>query len=60
VAAGVLHGYTGEFQNKIPYNSSGYAPGIVPAIGYCYKRFCGETILFGTAGILWTVGVTLP
>ena len=60
VAAGVIHGYSGEFQNKIPYNSSGYAPGIVPAVGYCYNRFCGEMILFGTAGILWTVGMTLP
>jgi len=60
VAAGVIHGYTGEFQNKIPFNSSGYAPGIVPGIGYCYNRFCGEMILFGTAGILWTVGMTVP
>ena len=60
VAAGVIHGYTGEFQNKIPANSSGYAPGIVPAVGYCYNRFCGEMILFGTAGMLWTIGMTLP
>ena len=60
VAAGVLHGYSGEFKDKIPYNDSGYAPGIVPAIGYCYRRFCGEMVLFGTAGLMWTVGMTLP
>jgi len=60
VAAGVIHGYTGEFKNKIPANSSGYAPGIVPGVGYCYNRFCGEMILFGTAGMLWTIGMTLP
>jgi hypothetical protein len=60
VAAGVLHGYKDEFRNKIPYNSSGYAPGIVPAVGYCYNHICGEMILFGAAGMLWTVGVTLP
>ena len=60
VAAGILHGYTGEFKNKIPANSSGFAPGIVPAVGYCYNRFCGEMILFGTAGMLWTVGMTIP
>jgi len=60
LAAGVLHGYSGEYQNKIPYNSTGYAPAIVPGIGYCYNRFCGEMILFGTAGVLWTVGMTLP
>jgi hypothetical protein len=60
VAVGVIHGYSGEFQNKIPYNSTGYAPGIVPGVGYCYNRICSELILFGTAGILWTIGVTLP
>jgi hypothetical protein len=60
LAAGVLHGYTGEFENKVPFNNNGYSPGIVPGVGYCYKRFCGEMILFGTAGVLWTVGMTVP
>jgi hypothetical protein len=60
VAAGVLHGYSGEYKNKIPFNDSGFAPGIVPAVGYCYRRFCGEMVLFGTAGLMWTIGMTLP
>lgn len=60
VAAGVLHGYTGEFQDKIPMNSSGYAPAIVPSMGYCINRFCSEFVLFGTAGFLITAGITLP
>jgi hypothetical protein len=60
LAAGVLHGYTGEYQNKVPYNSNGWSPGIVPGVGYCYRRFCGEMILFGTAGVMWTVGMTVP
>ncbi|MEO8755573.1 MAG: hypothetical protein ABI624_23155 [Casimicrobiaceae bacterium] len=60
VGVGVLHGYSGEFQNKIPLNSSGFAPGIVPSMGYCINRFCSELILFGTAGFLISAGVTLP
>jgi hypothetical protein len=60
LAAGVLHGYTGEYQNKVPYNNNGWSPGIVPGVGYCYRRFCGEMILFGTAGVMWTVGMTVP
>jgi hypothetical protein len=60
LAAGILHGYTGEFEDKVPFNHNGWSPGIVPGVGYCYKRLCGEMILFGGAGILWTVGVTLP
>ena len=60
VAAGVLHGYSGEYQNKIPMNSSGYAPAIVPSVGYCINRFCSEFVLFGTAGFIITAGITLP
>ena len=60
VAAGILHGYRGEFQDKIPMNSSGFAPAIVPSVGYCINRFCSEFVLFGTAGFLITLGVTLP
>jgi hypothetical protein len=60
VAAGILHGYSGEFQNKIPLNSSGFAPAIVPSVGYCVNRFCSELVIFGTAGVLVTVGVTVP
>ena len=60
VAAGVLHGYKNEFKDRIPYNRGGWAPGLVPAVGYCYTRFCGEMILYGSAGLLWTFGMTVP
>lgn len=60
VAAGILHGYKDEFQDKIPFNNSGFAPVIIPSVGYCYRRVCAETVLFGTAGVMWTLGVTLP
>ncbi|EXI66834.1 MAG: hypothetical protein AW08_02421 [Candidatus Accumulibacter adjunctus] len=60
VAAGVVHGYKGEYQDKIPFNGSGYAPAIVPAVGYCYRRLCSELVVFGTAGAMVTLGVTLP
>ena len=52
--------YRGEFQDKIPMNNSGFAPAIVPSMGYCINRFCSEFVLFGTAGFLITLGVTLP
>jgi len=60
VAAGILHGYRGEFRDKIPLNGSGFAPAIVPSVGYCIRRYCSELVLFGGAGLLLTVGVTLP
>ena len=60
VSAGLVHGYTGEYQDKIPLNNSGIAPVIVPSVGYCFNRYCSELVIFGTAGLLITVGVTIP
>lgn len=60
VSAGLLHGYEGQYKNKIPFNSAGVAPAIVPSVGYCWTRYCAEAIMLGTNGILFTAGVTLP
>ena len=60
ISAGIVHGYSGEFQNKIPFNGSGFAPVIVPSMGYCVNRFCSELVIFGSAGLLVTFGVTIP
>jgi len=60
VSVGLVHGYAGQYQNKIPLNNSGVAPVIVPSVGYCFNRFCSELVIFGTAGALVTFGVTIP
>lgn len=57
VVAGLIHGYKGEYRDKIPFNGSGTAPVVLPAVGYCYKRACSELIVFGTAGAMLTAGV---
>jgi len=61
LTAGPLHGYSGQYQNKIPFNSSGVAPAIIPGVGYCVlKRYCGEFVLLGANAALLTIGVTVP
>jgi hypothetical protein len=60
LAAGVLHGYSGEYKDKIPYNSTGFAPAIVPGVGYCWVRYCTEAILLGGNAMLFTVGMSVP
>lgn len=57
VVGGLLHGYSGKYQDKIPFNKYGTAPVILPAVGYCYKQVCSELIVFGTAGAMLTAGV---
>jgi hypothetical protein len=62
LTAGPLHGYTGQYQHKVPFNSSsGWAPAIIPSVGYCVeKRYCSEFVLLGANAALFTVGVTVP
>ncbi len=60
VTAGPLHGYSGQYQNKIPFNSSGVAPAIIPGVGYCVQRYCAEFVLLGANAALFTVGMTVP
>lgn len=60
ISAGLVHGYTGQYQHKIPFNSAGIAPVFVPSVGYCFNRYCSELVIFGGAGFLVTFGVTIP
>ena len=57
LTGGLIHGYKDEYRDKIPMNGSGIAPAIVPAIGLSGKHVSGEIVLFGTAGVMATLGV---
>ncbi|MFT3800614.1 MAG: hypothetical protein QM766_05280 [Burkholderiaceae bacterium] len=56
MTGGLLHGYKGEYRNKLPLNSSGTAPIILVGLGYSGRRFASEAIFFGTNGVMLTVG----
>jgi len=60
VSAGLLHGYKDEYRDKIPFNGNGIAPAIIPSVGYCWGRYCGEFVLLGGSAALFTVGMTIP
>ncbi len=56
VTAGLLHGYKEPYQDKIPFNSLGIAPVIIPTVGWRYGRFTALVSLLGTNGFLASVG----
>jgi len=56
LTGGVILGYKEPFEDKIPLNHNGIAPGIVPAVGYKFNRFNVQLNLLGTAGFMVTVG----
>ena len=34
LTAGLLYGYRGQYEDKVPLNYNGFSPGIVPALGW--------------------------
>ncbi|MDG4553903.1 MAG: hypothetical protein P9E24_06605 [Candidatus Competibacter sp.] len=59
LTGGVLLGYKEPYENKIPYNHDGVAPGAVPGLGYRFGDFNVQLNLLGTAGAMFTVGYDL-
>ncbi len=56
LTGGVIHGYKGEYRDKIPFNHYGYAPALMPSIGISGKWFASEIVILGTAAMMITVG----
>ncbi|MCU7939152.1 MAG: hypothetical protein KZQ64_06425 [gamma proteobacterium symbiont of Bathyaustriella thionipta] len=56
ITAGIIHGYKDEFQDKIPLNNSGFAPAIIPSLGWKKDKLGVDVILLGNAGVLFTIG----
>ena len=56
LTAGLLHGYKGEFENKIPFNDLGVAPVLIPNLGWRSGRFSLGASVLGFNGLLLTFG----
>lgn len=56
LTGGVILGYKEPYEDKIPYNHNGVAPGIIPSLGYKVDRANVQLNLLGTAGLMITFG----
>jgi len=57
VSAGLIYGYKGKYQNKIPFNDYGIAPAVIPSVGYSFTRDDSvQVMVLGTAGLLFSYG----
>jgi hypothetical protein len=60
VTAGLLYGYTGKYQHKVPFNYHGFSPGIVPALGWDLgDGFELQANLLGLAGLMLQLSLPL-
>jgi hypothetical protein len=57
LSGGLLQGYTGKSQDKIPLNHFGVAPVIIPSIGAHYGPLAAELVLLGFNAAMVTTGV---
>lgn len=56
VTMGLIHGYRGEYRDKIPFNRYEIAPAIIPSLGINYKALTAEAVLLGNSAAMVTVG----
>jgi hypothetical protein len=60
LTAGLLYGYRGKYEDKVPFNYDGFSPAIVPALGWEYGgRFQAQVNLLGANAVMlqFTLGL---
>lgn len=58
--AGLLYGYKGEYQNKVPFNHRGFSPGLVLAFGWQFTpRYALQFNVLGNSALMFQLSVDL-
>lgn len=52
ITTGLIAGYRGEYRNKLPLNTLGVAPAVVPSVGIEMNGYRGEIIVLGNAALM--------
>jgi len=59
-SAGLIYGYVGSYQSKVPLNYKGVSPGLVPALAYEFiPGWSAQVDVLGTAGLMFQLNVAL-
>ncbi len=54
VTAGILYGYVGQYQDKVPFNHHGFSPAIIPAVSYSLTpRDALQVDILGKAAVMF-------
>jgi hypothetical protein len=52
-SAGLLYGYKGEYEDKVPFNQDGFSPGALIAVGWQFTpQVSASALLLGNAGLM--------
>jgi hypothetical protein len=59
--AGIMYGYKGEFQDKVPFNHRGFSPGVVLALGWqVTPRYSVQANILGNSAMMFQLSIDLP
>lgn len=57
VSGGIIYGYVGKYQNKVPLNSHGFSPAVIPSVGYNLTEHDSVQMqVLGNAGLMFSYG----
>jgi hypothetical protein len=57
-SAGLMYGYKGEYQDKVPFNHRGFSPGLVLAIGWQFTpRYSAQVNVLGNSAAMLQVSM---
>jgi hypothetical protein len=56
LSGGLIEGYKGQYDDKIPLNHFGVAPVIIPSLGAFYGPVGAELVVLGAAAVMINVG----
>jgi hypothetical protein len=60
-SAGLMYGYRGKYENKVPFNSGGFSPGALVSLGWVFDpKLSAQVSLLGDAGLMFQLNVTVP
>jgi hypothetical protein len=57
LTGGLLEGYRGKYQDRLPLNRFGVAPVIIPSLGAHYGPVAAELVLLGANAAMITTGI---
>ena len=57
LSGGLMYGYRGKYQNKVPFNHNGFSPGALASIGWQFNREVSLTVhAVGDAAVMFQFG----
>lgn len=57
LSAGLMYGYVGKYQDKVPFNHRGFSPGALASIGWQFNRQASLTVhAVGDAALMFQFG----